>query len=32
MMILGERRDSSAAQPTEASMVDEDQIEDEYPF
>ena len=32
MMILGDRRDSSAAQPAEASLADEDQIEDEYPF
>jgi single-strand DNA-binding protein len=32
MMILGDRRDSGTAQPVEASLVDEDQVEDEYPF
>jgi hypothetical protein len=32
MMILGDRREPPAAQSSETSMADEDQIEDEYPF
>ena len=32
MMMLGDRRDSGSAQATESAMVDEDQIDDEYPF
>ena len=32
MMILGDRRDASTAQPAEPPLADEDQLEDEYPF
>jgi hypothetical protein len=31
MMMLGERRDTSV-QPGDAALVDEDQVDDEYPF
>jgi hypothetical protein len=32
MMILGDRREGAAPQPADASIADEDQVEDEYPF